>query len=229
MKTVISKMDHLLCKLFGHRPRPSFVAYYSMDRPVLKYPSDVCLIHVHCEACGDLLEQKTVPHDWGEWTYLDKRSCRQSRTCRNCNCVEENVIHTFGEWEYIRDHSCKMVRYCQRCREKDRKEIEQHEEPVWSSISSSNCTRHLSCPRCRKTFESETEHLFDRHKKVFEGCDVYIHCRRCGKKEFSHTEHQWRLVKEVTIEYRESYSIFHDVCCERCGREERQHIKSEMT
>ena len=81
----------------------------------------------------------------GQWAFVAKGDCTQTRTCERCAATHTRTKHRH-EWQYIRKGSCLQNRACVRC-EAVRGQRTHHEEWGETYEVSSNRDAHR-CLRC---------------------------------------------------------------------------------
>ena len=147
----------------------------------------------------------------GEWRYLRKGSCQQTRVCSRCETESQQLVHTWEAWDYQNTDACQMARQCGRCGEKEIKVEHVWGTPVYQSEGS--CELIRPCSRCGETKAAGTAHVWESWS--YDGdqvCSQVVTCSRCGD-----TGPQRRITHEWGAWYQSQFYGTGVRVCRRCA------------
>jgi hypothetical protein len=183
-----------------------------------EYDSNDYISETHCikqcKTCSKIVVSDR-PHQFGEWRYVDDKSCHQERECLVCDKVELSQMqqHIYSDWEYITDDSCKQIKRCQRCGHIQNHRFANHVYKDYGFAGDKhNCIKIQQC-KCgvEKQVVLGKHQLGNWEYAADENCEQVLKCKRCGKITDKKIKHDWTKWK-FTHPHKCDQIIF----CKRC-------------
>lgn len=197
---------NLLCKIFGHSPRPEFHLQTSTTH--------TCSRVTYCRTCRAILDNAHPKHEWVKRPTANP--CEWIEQCQNCGYQKEPQSDHDYSVRIELEGTCKVDYTCSKCG---------HSRGLWPEHQIAEqpvvegCTEYKVCLRCGWRDAGTTRHEYGEPRHV--GCKQVKVCTRCGNQWIVEEHHEYQEIHRKEVVYHsihyEAYQVTYQ--CKLCGEQ----------